>query len=86
MFAAAGAEQTTMPALSALPLPWGGAVNLRVVEPGGDPPGHGVVLGQLGISAAEALAQLRAPRIAEQRLLIHVAHDVMSRLLQSPRR
>jgi hypothetical protein len=45
-----------------------------------------VVLGQLGISAAEALAQLRAPRIAEQRLLIHAAHDVMSRLLQSPRR
>jgi len=37
---------------------------------------------QLGISTGEALARLRAHAFVEQRLLIDVAHDVVSRRLQ----
>jgi hypothetical protein len=39
----------------------------------------GMVLAQLGISAQEALARLRGYAFAEQRLLIEVARDVVSR-------
>jgi hypothetical protein len=42
----------------------------------------GMVLVQLGISAADALARLRAHSFVEQRLLADVAHDVVSRRLR----
>ncbi len=41
----------------------------------------GMVLAQLGVSATNALARLRAYAFAEQRLLSDVAHDVVSRRL-----
>jgi hypothetical protein len=41
----------------------------------------GMVLAQLGVSAQDALARLRAYAFAEQRLLGDVAHDVVSRRL-----
>jgi len=41
----------------------------------------GMVLAQLGVSAAEALARLRAHAFVEQRLLIDVARDVVKRSL-----
>jgi ANTAR domain/GAF domain len=41
----------------------------------------GMVLAQLGVSAAEALARLRAHAFVEQRLLVDVARDVVSRAL-----
>jgi ANTAR domain-containing protein len=41
----------------------------------------GMVLHQLGISATEALARLRGYAFAQQRLLIDVARDVVSRRL-----
>jgi GAF domain-containing protein len=41
----------------------------------------GMVLAQLGISAADALARLRAHAFVEQRLLIDVARDVVARRL-----
>jgi hypothetical protein len=41
----------------------------------------GMVLAQLGISATEALARLRGHAFVEQRLLIDVARDVVSRRL-----
>jgi hypothetical protein len=40
------------------------------------------VLAQLGISAAQALARMRGYAFVEQRLLIDVARDVVSRRLQ----
>ena len=40
-----------------------------------------MVLVQLGISAEEALARLRARAFVEQRLLIDVARDVVARRL-----
>ena len=40
-----------------------------------------MVLVQLGISAEEALARLRAHAFVEQRLLIDVARDVVARRL-----
>jgi len=40
-----------------------------------------MVLAQLGVSAAEALARLRAYAFVEQRLLIDVARDVVARAL-----
>lgn len=42
----------------------------------------GMVLAQLGISATEALARLRAHAFVEHRLLADVAHDVVSRRLR----
>lgn len=42
----------------------------------------GMVLAQLGISATEALARLRAQAFVEQRLLVNIAHDVVSRRLR----
>jgi AmiR/NasT family two-component response regulator len=42
----------------------------------------GMVLAQLGISAQDALARLRAYAFVEQRLLSDVAHDVVSRWLR----
>lgn len=42
----------------------------------------GMVLAQLEISATEALARLRAHAFVEQRLLIDIAHDVVSRRLR----
>lgn len=42
----------------------------------------GMVLAQLGISATEALARLRAYAFAEQRLLVDVARDVVARRLR----
>jgi hypothetical protein len=42
----------------------------------------GMVLAQLGISATEALARLRAHAFAEQRLLVDVARDVVARRLR----
>lgn len=42
----------------------------------------GMVLVQLGISATDALARMRAYAFAEQRLLSDVAHDVVSRRLR----
>jgi hypothetical protein len=42
----------------------------------------GMVLAQLGISATDALARMRAYAFAEQRLLSDVAHDVVSRRLR----
>lgn len=42
----------------------------------------GMVLVQLGVSAQDALARLRAHAFGEQRLLIDVARDVVSRRLQ----
>jgi len=41
----------------------------------------GMVLAQLGTSATDALARLRAHAFVEQRLLLDVAHDVVSRNL-----
>ena len=41
----------------------------------------GMVLAQLGVSAQDALARMRAYAFAEQRLLGDVAHDVVSRRL-----
>jgi hypothetical protein len=41
----------------------------------------GMVLVQLGVSAADALARMRAYAFVEQRLLSDVAHDVVSRRL-----
>lgn len=41
----------------------------------------GMVLAQLGISAQDALARLRAHAFVEQRLLAEVAHDVVTRRL-----
>jgi hypothetical protein len=40
-----------------------------------------MVLMQLGVSAADALARLRAHAFAERRLLIEVARDVVARRL-----
>ena len=42
----------------------------------------GIVLAQLGVSADQALARMRGYAFAEQRLLIDVARDVVSRRLQ----
>jgi hypothetical protein len=42
----------------------------------------GMVLVQLGVSATDALARMRAYAFAEQRLLSDVAHDVVSRRLR----
>ena len=42
----------------------------------------GMVVAQLGISAADALARLRAHAFAEQRLLGEVARDVVARRLR----
>ena len=42
----------------------------------------GMVLAQLGISAADAFARLRAHAFAEQRLLGDVARDVVARRLR----
>ena len=42
----------------------------------------GMVLAQLGISAQEALARMRAHAFAEQRLLADVAEDVVARRLR----
>ena len=42
----------------------------------------GMVVAQLGISAADALARLRAHAFAEQRLLADVARDVVARRLR----
>jgi len=42
----------------------------------------GFVLAQLGISADQALARMRCYAFVEQRLLIDVARDVVSRRLQ----
>lgn len=42
----------------------------------------GIVLAQLGINPEEALARMRGYAFVEQRLLIDVAHDVVSRRLQ----
>jgi GAF domain-containing protein len=45
----------------------------------------GMVLSQLGISATDALARMRAYAFVEQRLLSDVAHDVVSRRLRFTR-
>lgn len=45
----------------------------------------GMVLAQLGVSVADALARMRAYAFAEQRLLGDVAHDVVSRRLRFTR-
>ena len=45
----------------------------------------GMVLAQLGVSATDAFARLRAHAFAEQRLLGDVARDVVARRLRSPR-
>lgn len=45
----------------------------------------GMVLAQLGISATDALARMRAYAFAEQRSLADVAHDVVSRRLRFTR-
>ena len=42
----------------------------------------GIVLAQLGVSAAQALARMRGYAFVEQRLLIDVARDVVSRRVQ----
>jgi hypothetical protein len=42
----------------------------------------GIVLAQLGVSASQALARMRGYAFVEQRLLIDVARDVVSRRLQ----
>jgi hypothetical protein len=42
----------------------------------------GMVVAQLGISATDAFARLRARAFAEQRLLREVAHDVVARRLR----
>jgi AmiR/NasT family two-component response regulator len=42
----------------------------------------GMVLAQLGVSAQDALARMRAYAFAEQRLLSDVARDVVSRRLR----
>jgi hypothetical protein len=39
-------------------------------------------LAQLGIGAPEALARMRAHAFAEHRMLLEVAHDVLSRRLR----
>ena len=41
-----------------------------------------IVLAQLGVSAPQALARMRGYAFVEQRLLIDVARDVVSRRLQ----
>jgi hypothetical protein len=41
-----------------------------------------MVLAQLGVSATDALARMRAYAFVEQRLLSDVAHDVVSRRLR----
>ena len=41
-----------------------------------------MVLAQLGVSATEALARMRGYAFVEQRLLIDVARDVVSRRLR----
>jgi hypothetical protein len=41
-----------------------------------------MVLTQLGVSAEQALARMRGYAFVEQRLLIDVARDVVSRRLQ----
>jgi len=41
-----------------------------------------MVLTQLGIGTPEALARMRAHAFAEHRMLIEVAHDVVSRQLR----
>lgn len=41
----------------------------------------GIVLAQLGVSAADALARIRAHAFTEQRLLIDVARDIVARCL-----
>ena len=41
-----------------------------------------MVVAQLGISATDAFARLRAYAFAEQRLLGDVAHDVVARRLR----
>jgi hypothetical protein len=51
-------------------------------QSGGDPSGDRQVVAQLGISAADALARLRAHAVAEQRLLGEVARDVVARRLR----
>jgi len=45
----------------------------------------GMVVAQLGVSATDALARLRAYAFVEQRLLSDVAHDVVSRRLRFTR-
>ena len=40
-----------------------------------------MIVAQLGVSAADAFARLRAHAFAEQRLLGDVARDVVARLL-----
>jgi len=45
----------------------------------------GMVLAQLGVSATDALARMRAYAFVEQRLLSDVAHDVVSRRLRFTR-
>jgi hypothetical protein len=45
----------------------------------------GMVLVQLGVSATDALARMRAYAFVEQRLLSDVAHDVVSRRLRFTR-
>jgi len=42
----------------------------------------GIVLAQLGVSADQALARMRGYAFVEQRLLIDIARDVVSRRLQ----
>lgn len=42
----------------------------------------GMVLAQLGIGAVEALARVRAHAFGEQRSLLDVAHDVVSRRMR----
>jgi hypothetical protein len=89
VYAAAVAEQTGVRAIFALPLQWG------AIDPGDDDQAWdrswgnraeihqatGMVVAQLGVSAADALARLRAHAFAEQRLLGDVARDVVARRL-----
>ncbi len=42
----------------------------------------GMVLAQLGIGATDALARMRAHAFSEKRLLLDVAHDIVTRRLQ----
>ncbi len=55
-------------------LSWGGRAEIHQAT--------GMVVAQLGISAADALARLRAHAFAEQRLLGEVARDVVARRLR----
>jgi hypothetical protein len=41
-----------------------------------------MVLAQLGIGATDALARMRAHAFSEKRLLLDVAHDIVTRRLQ----